>query len=73
MSEYFPAGSNKGDTNASQNIWLDFASFKSKISENNSVAKALILAAESKNLSDVKQLTNDLGSTCQSCHAKFKR
>lgn len=73
MSEYFPVGSDEGDTNASQNIWLDFDSFKLRISENTNVARALILAAESKNISEVKQLTSDLGSTCQSCHMKFKR
>ena len=28
MSEYFPKGSGQGNTNASENIWLDFNSFK---------------------------------------------
>ena len=73
MSEYFPNGSGQGDTNASKNIWLDFNSFKLKISENTAAARALIAAAEAENISDIKQLTNNLGSTCQSCHMKFKR
>ena len=73
MSEYFPNGSGQGDTNASENIWLDFNSFKLKISENTTAASALIAAAEAKSISDIKQLTNNLGSTCQSCHMKFKR
>jgi cytochrome c556 len=73
MSEYFPIGSNQGNTNASENIWQDFDSFKLKILDNTNTAQALILAAESKNLSNVKQLTSELGSTCQSCHMKFKR
>ena len=73
MSEYFPKGSGQGNTNASENIWLDFNSFKLKISENTTATRALIAAAEAKNISDIKQLTNNLGSTCQSCHMKFKR
>ena len=73
MSEYFPKGSGQGNTNASENIWLDFNSFKLKIAENTTAASALIVAAEAKSISDIKQLTNNLGSTCQSCHMKFKR
>lgn len=73
MAEYFPIDSDQGNTNASKNIWLDFNSFKLKILDNTNAARALILAAESKDLSNVKQLTNELGSTCQSCHMKFKR
>ena len=73
MSEYFPKGSGEGNTNASENIWLDFNSFKLKISENTTATRALIAAAEAKSISDIKQLTNNLGSTCQSCHMKFKR
>lgn len=73
MSEYFPKGSDQGNTNASENIWLDFNSFKLKISENTTATRALIAAAEAKSISDIKQLTNNLGSTCQSCHMKFKR
>ena len=73
MSEYFPKGSGQGNTNASENIWLDFNSFKLKIAENTTAASALIAAAEAKSISDIKQLTNNLGSTCQSCHMKFKR
>ncbi|MFL2789495.1 MAG: c-type cytochrome [Paracoccaceae bacterium] len=73
MSEYFPKGSGQGNTNASENIWLDFNSFKLKISENTTATRALIAAAEAKSISDIKQLTNNLGSTCQSCHMKFKR
>ena len=73
MSEYFPKGSDQGNTNASENIWLDFNLFKLKISENTTATRALIAAAEAKSISDIKQLTNNLGSTCQSCHMKFKR
>ena len=73
MSEYFPKGSGQGNTNASENIWLDFNSFKLKISENTTATRALRAAAEAKSISDIKQLTNNLGSTCQSCHMKFKR
>ena len=73
MSEYFPKGSGQGNTNASENIWLDFNSFQLKISENTTATRALIAAAEAKSISDIKQLTNNLGSTCQSCHMKFKR
>ena len=73
MSKYFPKGSDQGNTNASENIWLDFNSFQLKISENTTATRALIAAAEAKSISDIKQLTNNLGSTCQSCHMKFKR
>ena len=73
MSEYFPKGSGQGNTNASENIWLDFSSFKLKISENTTATRALIAAAEAERITDIKQLTNNLGSTCQSCHMKFKR
>jgi len=73
IERHFPEGSHIGDTQASLKIWTNPESFKQLIFENFEATNALILAAESKDISKVKQQLRILGGTCQACHFQFKK
>jgi len=69
---HFPAGSEKGDTKASPDIWKNKADFE-KLNAN-ALAAATKLEADAKG-GDMKVVAADfgaLGGACKACHDKYK-
>ena len=72
MPDYFPEGSDQGDTKARAEIWMDFDAFKSHAMDNEKAVLALISMAETGDITATIGALKSLGGTCKSCHSKFK-
>lgn len=73
MVDYFPEGSDEGDTSARFDIWADFDKF-TELAKNAETA-ALELASLADGGAGAKDLANGLGKlggTCKACHDDFK-
>lgn len=74
MVEYFPSGSDTGDTKARPIIWSQFDKFTTLAG--NAEAAALELAALADGGAEPKELgagLGKLGASCKSCHMNFKK
>ena len=72
MPDYFPENSDRGDTRARADVWMDFNGFKSRASANEQAALTLISTAKTGDVSATFNALKALGGTCKSCHDNFK-
>lgn len=72
MVEYFPEGSDTGDTKARAEIWFEFDTFTSRAKDAEQAALALASLAESGNTAGLAEGLGKLGGTCKACHKSFK-
>jgi cytochrome c556 len=69
--DYFPAGSDTGDTKASPKIWEDAAGFAAALQKFQQDADAA-LAANPQDLEAFKAAFGQVASNCKSCHDSFR-
>ena len=72
MTEYFPDGSDTGDTEARAEIWLDFNTFSIRAKNNEEAALTLIKTAKTGDLSETIKALKSVSISCKSCHNQFK-
>ena len=71
VGNFFPAGSDQGDTKASPKIWEDMADFKARFEKFGKDAKAA--EASVKNLDDLKAAIGKMGKEdCGGCHEVYR-
>ena len=69
--DYFPEGSDVGDTHAKENIWTDregFIAADDKLAE----AAAAAIAAKPADLDSFKQVFGPIGESCKNCHETYR-
>ena len=72
--QYFPAGSDKGKTEARAEIWTKPAEFKKQADSHQAkIAELAKVAATATTLADVKPAFGAAGQTCKACHDQFKK
>ncbi len=69
--DYFPAGSDKGDTKASPKIWEDAAGFAAALAKFQQDTDAAI-AAKAQDLDTFKAAFGQVASNCKACHDAYK-
>ena len=69
--DYFPEGSDTGDTRASPKIWEDAAGWSAALEKFRADAEAAI-AADPKDLDSFKTAMSSVTANCQSCHETFR-
>ncbi len=69
--DYFPEGSNTGDTRASPKIWDDPTAWNAALEKFRTDAEAAI-AADPKDLDSFKTAMGSVTANCQSCHETFR-
>lgn len=70
--DYFPEGSNVGDTGAAETIWADRAGFDAALSK----FKSDVTAAIASNPGDIDAFKASMGAVfgnCKGCHEKYKK
>ncbi len=72
MTEYFPEGSDEGETNARMDIWLDFDDFTAKAKSAENAALKLAALARDGDMDGAKQGFKTLAGTCKTCHQSYK-
>lgn len=74
IPSWFPEGSDKGETRALPEIWLNFADFEAKTKNAASLAQALVVAAKSGEQMATAQAFGKLGQEgCGGCHQPYRR
>ena len=72
--QHFPAGSDKGKSEAQPAVWTKTAEFKKEIDTFEGRAAELAkAAAAAKTVADVKPAFGAAGQSCKSCHDGFKK
>jgi cytochrome c556 len=71
FGDYFPEGSDTGDTRASPKIWEDAAGWNAALEKFRADAEAAI-AADPKDLDSFKTAMSSVTANCQSCHETFR-
>jgi len=71
FGDYFPEGSNTGDTRASPKIWEDAAGWSAALEKFRADASAAV-AADPKDLDSFKTAMSAVTANCQSCHETFR-
>ena len=69
--DYFPAGSDKGDTRASPKIWEEMAEFQEYLG-NFQKATDAGRAAKPETLEAFQAAMGDIGKACGACHEDFR-
>ena len=72
MIEYFPEGSDAGNTNARAEIWLDFDDFTNRAKNAETAALELANLAMDGNTDMLMDGLKTLSGTCKACHASYK-
>ncbi len=72
MTDYFPEGSDTGNTDARAEIWLDFDDFAGKAKDAENAARELARLAEAGQKDKITDGLKKLGGTCKSCHSSYK-
>ena len=72
MTEYFPEGSDEGETNARMDIWLDFDDFTAKAKSAKTAALKLAELARDGDMAGAKNGFKALAGTCKACHSSYK-
>ena len=72
FGDYFPEGSQTGDTRALPRIWEDMAGFQAELADFRADAEAAV-AAKPETLEAFRAVFTTLGQDCQSCHEKYRR
>jgi cytochrome c556 len=71
FGDYFPEGSDQGDTRASPRIWEDMEHFQEYLTELRDKSAAA-LEAEPQTLEAFQELASSLNETCSGCHEDFR-
>jgi cytochrome c556 len=69
--DYFPAGSDQGDTKASPKIWEDAAGFAAALEKFRTDVEAAI-AADPQDLDSFKAAFGTVAGNCKACHDAFR-
>ena len=69
----FPEGSDKGQTKAKPEIWMEADKFKKAASEAQSAIGKLNTAVAAGQFKDLKTLAGDVGKACKACHDQFRQ
>lgn len=69
----FPEGSDKGQTKAKPEIWMEGDKFKKAISDSQTAIGKLNTAMVAGQFKDLKALAADVGRTCKGCHDQFRQ
>lgn len=69
----FPEGSDKGQTKAKPEIWMEGDKFKKAISDSQTAIGKLNTAMAAGQFKDLKALAADVGRTCKGCHDQFRQ
>lgn len=69
--DYFPAGSDSGDTKASPKIWEDAEGFAAALKKFEADTDAAV-AAKPEDLESFKAAFGQVAANCKSCHESFK-
>lgn len=72
IPEFFPKGSDQGDTKAKPEIWQNWDKFTAKSQDTEKAAEAVLAAANSGDTAALTSSFKALGGTCGSCHSDFK-
>ncbi len=74
IPSWFPEGSDKGETRALPEIWLNFADFEAKSKNATELARVLLTAAKSGDQTATIQAFGKLGQEgCGGCHQPYRR
>jgi cytochrome c556 len=71
VGDYFPEGSDKGDTKARPEIWTDRAGFEKILADFRAHSEAA-LKAQPQDVETFKTLVAPIGEACNSCHEKYR-
>jgi len=71
IADLFPAGSDRGDTNALPQVWTDNAGFKAALAKLIAADDAQ-LANPTADVDGVKAALGALGPTCTGCHNTYR-
>ena len=71
FGDYFPPGSDQGDTRASPKIWEEMAEFQQYLADFREDAAAGI-AAKPETLEAFQTAMGAVGENCQRCHEEFR-
>ena len=69
----FGEGTDKGDTKAKPEIWLDKPKFNDYADKMQAEMAKLSVAAKTGNLDTIKVAVGGVGGTCKSCHDAFRQ
>lgn len=69
----FPDDSVNDESDAKDEIWLDWEEFVSKLDDMRNKASRLAKVATSDNRKAIKDAYADLGKSCKSCHKAFRK
>ena len=72
MLEYFPEGSDEGETKARAEIWFDFDDFTAKAKNAETAALSLANLAKSGDVNATAEGFKALAATCKACHSAYK-
>ena len=72
MTDYFPEGSDTGDTKARAEIWFNFDDFTARAGNAENAALALASLAEAGHQDQLMDGLKNLGGTCKACHSSYK-
>lgn len=72
MIDYFPEGSDTGDTKARAEIWFNFDDFTARAGNAENAALALASLAEAGHQDQLMDGLKNLGGTCKACHSSYK-
>ena len=68
----FPEDSINDESDAMEDIWMDFETFEQKLKDFQTAASGINTAAQSGDQAAVGAAMKDLGASCKGCHKKFK-
>jgi cytochrome c556 len=68
----FPEDSDKGETDALPDIWLDFDGFKQKLEDLRAASRNLSEVAAGGDKAAMGDALGKTGKTCKGCHENFK-
>ena len=71
--EGFVDGSDRGDTRALADIWLEEDRFKKMALDLEARSSALKVAAETRDLKKIKQAFGPMRDACNACHKAFRK
>ena len=71
FGDYFPEGSDQGDTRASPKIWEEMAEFQQYLADFQADTDAA-RAADPQDVEALKTAMGEIGQNCQQCHEEFR-
>lgn len=72
MTEYFPEGSDQGNTNARAEIWFEFEDFTNRAKAAETAAIELADLARGGHQDKLMDGLQKLSGTCKACHSSYK-